>query len=43
MTLSLEPFDIRAMVDEVLDTVEPLVAEERQHADGATAAPTSAR
>ena len=41
MALSLETFDVRAMIDELLDTVGPLVAEERQHADGATAPTTS--
>ena len=34
MALSLEPFDVRSMVDGLVDTVGPLVAEEQQHADG---------
>ena len=32
MTVSLETFDIRAMIDELLDTVEPLVQKNEQHA-----------
>ena len=32
MALELEHFDVKAMIDELADTVGPLVAEEPQHA-----------
>ena len=43
MTLSLERFDVRAMVDELLDTVGAAGPEERQHADRALRRRRSAR
>ena len=43
MALELERFDVKPMIDELVDTRRAAGAEERQHADGAAAPTTSAR